>query len=87
MDHHEMQRMRQIEEMKRQVMVRILSKDAFERLSRVKMVNPELAGQAELYLVQIYQTGKLTGKVTDEQMRGVLKALSDDRKDFSIRRK
>ena len=87
MDHHEMQRMRQIEEMKRQVMVRILSKDAFERLSRVKMVNPELAGQAELYLVQIYQTGKLTGKVTDEQMRGVLKALSDDRKDFSIKRK
>ena len=87
MDYQDMQRVKQIEEMKRQIMIRILSKEAFERLSRVRMVNPELAGQAELYLVQIYQTGKLSGKVTDEQIKGILKALSEDRKDFSIKRK
>ena len=87
MDPQEIERIRQVEDMKRQIMLRILSKEAFERLSRVRMVNPELAGQAELYLVQIYQAGKIGNKVTDEQMKGVLKALSDERKDFSIKRK
>ncbi len=87
MDPQEIERIRQVEDMKRQIMLRILSKEAFERLSRVRMVNPELAGQAELYLVQIYQAGKIGNKVTDEQMKGVLKALSDGRKDFSIKRK
>ena len=87
MNNQDIHRMRQIEEMKRQILLRILSKEAYERLSRVRMVNEELAGQVELYLIQVQQTGKLRDKVTDEQMREVLKALSEGRKDFSIRRK
>jgi programmed cell death protein 5 len=87
-DPNDLQKMRQIEEMKKKVLVTILSKEAYERLSRVRVANPELANQADLYLLQIYQTGKLAGRITDEQMKEVLRALSPDSgKGFNIRRK
>ncbi len=88
MDPNDLQKMRQIEEMKKRIMVTILSKDAYERLARVRVANQELAGQVELYLIQIYQTGKLTSRVTDDQIKEVLRALSAGSKpDFNIRRK
>ncbi len=62
--------------MKRQLLSKILSKESFERLARVKAVNPELAGQAELYLLQISQAGKLNGIVDDLQLKEVLRFLS-----------
>jgi programmed cell death protein 5 len=83
----EAERMRQIEEMKRQALVRVLTKEAFERLGRVRVANPSLAAEAEMYLLQVYQSGKLLDKVTDEQMKGVLNALSKDRPGFRIKRK
>ena len=88
MDPNELAKLRQIEDMKRKVLVTILSKDAYERLARVRVANPELAGQAELYLLQIYQSGKLSGRISDEQMKEVLRVLSSgSRPGFSIRRK
>jgi programmed cell death protein 5 len=80
------EQLKRIEEMKRQVMNRILTKDAFERLGRVRSVDPQLAGQAELYLLQIYQEGKIQDRVTDEKLKGVLKVLSEKR-GFRIRRR
>lgn len=87
-DPNDLQKMRQIEEMKKKIMMTILSKDAYERLARVKVGNPQIAGQAELYLLQIYQTGKLQGRVSDEQMKEVLKVVSSGGSPtFNIRRK
>jgi programmed cell death protein 5 len=88
MDPNELAKLRQLEEMKKKVLITILSKDAYERLARVRVANPELAGQAELYILQVYQTGKLEGRITDEQMKEVLRVLSSgSRPDFNIRRK
>ena len=86
-DPNDFQKMKQIEEMKKRIMATILSKDAYERLARVRVANPELAAQAELYLLQLYQSGKLPGRVSDEQMKEVLRALTPDSKGFNIRRK
>jgi programmed cell death protein 5 len=85
-DLKELAQMRQLEEMKRSILTRILTKEAFERLSRVRSVNPMLANQADLYILQIYQTGKMSGPVTDEKLKEILKLLSE-RKDFSIKRR
>ncbi len=88
MDQNDLQKMRQIEEMKKRIMATILSKDAYERLARVRVANPELAAQAELYLLQLYQSGKLPARVSDEQMKEVLRALTPDSgKGFNVRRK
>jgi DNA-binding TFAR19-related protein (PDSD5 family) len=82
----QMQQLRQIEEMKRQILSRLLTKEAFERLGRVRSVNPQLASQAELYLLQLYQAGQLKGTVGEEQLKEILKSLSEKR-DFNIKRK
>ncbi|MEE9322989.1 MAG: DNA-binding protein [Candidatus Aenigmarchaeota archaeon] len=82
----QMQQMQQIEAMKKKILGNILSKEAFERLGRVRFANPELAAQAELYLIQIHQSGKLKENVTDEQMKEILKLLSE-KKDFRIKKK
>jgi len=81
----DLQKMKQIEEMKKQILSSILSREAYERLARVRAINPELAGQAELYLLQVHQAGKLNERVADGKMREVLKALSQE-KGFRIKR-
>lgn len=82
----QMQQMQQLEAMKKKVLGKILSKEAYERLGRVRFANPELAAQTELYLLQIYQSGRLKENVTDEQMKEILKLLSEKR-EFRIKKK
>ncbi len=87
-DLNQIAQMKQVEEMKKQIMSRLLSKEAFERLGRVRSVNPQLASHAELYLLQAYQEGHIKGTVSEEQLKDILKALSGPgKKDFRIRRK
>jgi programmed cell death protein 5 len=85
-DINELRQAQQIEAMKKQLLGKAITKEGIERLGRVRTVNPELAGQAELYILQIFQAGKLKGPVTDGQMKDVLRVLSE-KKEFSIKRK
>lgn len=85
-DANQLAQMKQIEEMKRTILNRILTKEAFERLSRVRSVNPMLANQVDLYLLQTYQTGKMQERITDEKMKEILNLLSE-KKDFNIKRR
>ena len=78
--------MQKIEELKKMILRDILTKDARERLSRVKLVKPDLALQLELYLVQLYQAGKIRTKLTDEQLKTILESLRSERK-FKITKK
>ena len=75
-----------VEQLKNMLLREILTKQAKERLARVKLVKPDLALQLELYLVQLYQTGKIKGKVTDDQLRTILEALASEKK-FKIIKK
>lgn len=87
-DLNQLAQMKQIEEMKKQVMSKLLTKEAFERLGRVRSVNPQLAATAELYLLQLHQTGQLKGPVKEEQLKQILGTLSrTEKKDFKIKRK
>ncbi|MBN1896727.1 MAG: DNA-binding protein [Candidatus Aenigmarchaeota archaeon] len=78
-DPEKFQQMKQIEELKKQVLSSVLERDAFERLARVRIVNPQLAGQIELYLVQVYQAGQIKGKISDEKLKGLLQMISQKR--------
>ena len=84
-DYSQLKQMQQMEAMKKQLLGKMLSKEAYERLGRVRFANPELAAQAEMYLLQVYQTGRL-GMVSDAQMKEILKLLTSGRRDFSIKR-
>ena len=76
----------QQEEIKRNMLRKILSKPAMERLSRVRMVRPELAAQIEAYLIGLYQSGKVGNEVTEEQMKMILETIAGKR-EINIKRK
>ena len=67
----------QLEAAKRKILGLILTREAFERLGRVRSVNESLASTVEMYLFQLYQAGKLKGQITDEQMKQVLASLAE----------
>lgn len=79
------EQMAQIEQMKKTLLRQILSKDALERLGRVRMANPNLAAQLELYLIQLYQAGQLKGTVDDAKLKQILDVLTKKR-EWKIRR-
>jgi programmed cell death protein 5 len=75
--------LKKMEEMKKVVLKKILSKEAMERLARVKLVKPELANEIEIYLIQLYQAGKINEEISEEQIKSILERLSE-RKKFRI---
>jgi len=77
------EQLKQIEEMKKKIMKTILTREAIERMGRIRLVKPDLALQIELYLVQLYQAGKLKGQITDENLKMILDTLTAKR-DFKI---
>ena len=74
-----MEGVKQLEEEKKALIKKVLSREALERLGRIRVVKPELASQLELYLLQLYQTGKIKNEITDEQLKMFLEAVSTKR--------
>ncbi len=79
----ELQKLQELERVKEVILHKILTKEAKERLKRIKLVKPELANQLELYLVQLYNAGQIRSVITDDQMKRILESLSS-KKSFRI---
>jgi programmed cell death protein 5 len=77
----------QVEIQKQTLLRRILSPEARQRLTNLKMVKPEFAEQIELQLIQLAQAGRLSIPVTDDQLKEILVRLQSQRRDIKIRRK
>lgn len=72
---------------KQQILRALLSSEARERLTRVKMARKEEGEQIEMLLIQLYQQGKITKQVDDAMLKQILeKALMGNKKEFKIRR-
>ncbi|ALV62159.1 DNA-binding protein [Thermococcus sp. 2319x1] len=85
----EEERVRQEMELEAQlnaIMKQILTPEARERLTRVKLVRPELARQVELILAQLYQAGQITERITDEKLKKILAQIdARTRREFRIK--
>jgi programmed cell death protein 5 len=82
----DIERMRQLEELKKTVRSRVMTKGAIERLGRLRMVKPELADQIELFIVQLYQQGQIKSMIDDSQLKEILEGITT-KKDFNIRKR
>lgn len=71
---------------KREVLRKILSPEARQRLNRLKMVKPDFATQLELQLIQTAQTGRINIPITDEQLKTILSRLQGGKREIKIRR-
>lgn len=76
-EHEELQK---LEVMKKTVIRKILTKEAIERLGRIRVVKPDVANQLELYLVQLYEGGKINKMISDEQLKSILEQISTKQK-------
>ena len=63
-----------------------LTSEARQRLANVKMVRPDLASSIEEYVIQLASSGKLKRAVDDEQVKQMLAALQEKKREMKIRR-
>jgi programmed cell death protein 5 len=59
-----------------EIIRKILTKEARERLGRLKLVKPEIVEQLKIYLVQLYKAGKIKEIIDDEKLKEILKKIS-----------
>ncbi|MFW9787817.1 MAG: DNA-binding protein [Candidatus Thorarchaeota archaeon] len=69
---------------KEAILRQILTPEARARLTNVRMVKPQFAEQIELQLIQLASTGRLRGRVTDEQLKGLLQQLQGKERERKI---
>ena len=79
MNGEDVENLQKVEELKKMILKKVLTKKAIERLGRIRLVKPELALQLELYLVQLYQQGALKKEITDKELRLILSKLTEKR--------
>jgi len=62
----------------------ILTPEARTRLSNIRMVKPQFAEQLEMQLIQLSGSGRLRGKVTDEQLKELLVQLQGKERERKV---
>lgn len=77
---------RQYEVQKRAAIQQILTPEARGRLANIRAAKPKFAEQLELQLIQLAQSGRLTSKITDAQLKEILGRLQTRKREFKIRR-
>ncbi|MCL2115522.1 MAG: DNA-binding protein [Methanobrevibacter sp.] len=81
------QMQQEMEMQKKQIMMQILTPEARSRLANIRLTKPEFVDQIELQLIQLAQSGRVQNKITDEQLKDLLKSLSGRKRDINITRK
>ena len=76
----------QVELQKQNLLRRILTQEARQRLANLKIVRPGFASQLEIQLTQIAQQGRIALPIDDEQLKQILVGLQRNRRDIQIRR-
>jgi len=79
MNGENLENMKKVEELKKMILKKVLSKEAVERLGRIRLVKPQLALQLEMYLVQLYQEGRLKKEISDKELKAILSKLTEKR--------
>jgi programmed cell death protein 5 len=77
----------QLEEQKQALLRSILTPEARQRLTNLKIIKPEFTDQLELQLIQLAQNGKLPIPLSDEQLKKILAQLQSRKRETTITRR
>jgi len=76
----------ELEAQKQEILRKILTPEARNRLNNVKLVRPEIAQLIEEQLIMLAQSGRIVEPLTDEQLREILEDIySRSRKEYNIK--
>ena len=73
-------------EEKKAALRQIMTPEARERLTNIRMVNPVLVEKIEMQLISLAQNGRLGQRVTDEMLKKILQQFQSRKRDVNIRR-
>lgn len=65
----------------------ILTPEARERLTNVRLVKPEIVENVENQLIYLAQSGKLNHMITDGELKSLLLKLTEKSRDIKIERR
>ena len=80
------QAQQQLELQKQALLRSILTPEARQRLTNLKMVRPEFTSQLELQLIQLAQQGKIPIPLNDKQLKQILIQIQPRKRETKIRR-
>ncbi len=79
---------RKEEEMLRQNVLRqILEPEARERLARLKLARPDVAQAVENQLILLAQSGRIYNKISDAELKEILRRLTPQKREIKIVRR
>ena len=76
----------QLKAQKDMMLKQVLSSDARLRLNNVRMVKPDLADLVENYILNLSVQGKISGQISDEQLKQILASAQQPKRDFKFNR-
>lgn len=74
----------QMDVVRKAALLRYMTKDARERLNRIRLVKPELANKVEYALLNALQMGRIKDRLTDVQLKEILTQVIET-KDFNLK--
>ncbi len=75
----------QVDEAKQSILRNILTPEAKERLTTVKIARPQLVEQVEMQLISLAQSGQLRTKIDDAKLKALLQQLQSKKRDTTIK--
>jgi len=76
----------QLKAQKEMMLKQVLATDARLRLNNVRMVKPDLADLVENYILNLSVQGKISGQISDEQLKQILSSAQQPKRDFKFNR-
>jgi programmed cell death protein 5 len=77
---------REMETQKKQAMMQLLTPEARARLANIRLTKPEFVDQIEIQLIQLAQAGRVQSKITDDQLKELLRKLIGQKRETKISR-
>jgi len=78
---------RQFEAQKQSILRQILTPEARDRLANIKLASPEQANMVEMQLIQLAQSGRLQGVITDAMLKDILMKIMPQQREIKIERR
>ena len=76
----------QLKAQKEMMLKQVLSSEARLRLNNVRMVKPDLADLVENYILNLSVQGKISGQISDDQLKQILASAQQPKRDFKFNR-